>query len=69
MATTRSAPPPRTGTPRVALLVETSNTYGRGLLAGVAEYVQAFGPWSIYLPDASVSAVAAQIGVGGRRST
>jgi len=53
----------------VALLVETSNTYGRGLLAGVAEYVQAFGPWSIYLPDASVSAVAAQIGVGGRRST
>ena len=38
--------------PRVALLVETSNAYGRGLLAGVAEYVQVHGPWSVYLPEA-----------------
>jgi LacI family transcriptional regulator len=37
--------------PRVALLIETSNAYGRGLLAGIAEYVQAHGPWSIYLPE------------------
>lgn len=37
---------------RVALLIETSNAYGRGLLAGVADYVQAHGPWSIYLPEA-----------------
>ena len=38
--------------PRVALLVETSNAYARGVLAGVAEYVQLHGPWSIYLPEA-----------------
>jgi LacI family transcriptional regulator len=38
--------------PRVALLIETSNAYGRGLLSGVAEYVQTHGPWSIYLPEA-----------------
>ncbi len=38
-------------TPRVALLVETSNAYARGLLAGVAAYVQAHRPWSIYLPE------------------
>jgi len=42
----------RAGPPRVALLVETSNAYGRGLLAGVAEYVAAHGPWSVYLPEA-----------------
>jgi LacI family transcriptional regulator len=39
-------------TPRVALLVETSNAYARGLLAGVAAYVQAHRPWSVYLPEA-----------------
>jgi LacI family transcriptional regulator len=37
--------------PRVALLIETSNAYGRGLLGGIAEYVQAHRPWSIYLPE------------------
>ncbi|MGC4033058.1 MAG: hypothetical protein QM754_15240 [Tepidisphaeraceae bacterium] len=37
--------------PRVALLVETSNAYGRGVLSGIAEYVQAHGPWSVYLPE------------------
>ena len=41
----------RSGPPRVALLIETSNAYGRGLLAGVAEYVQMHGPWSVYLPE------------------
>ena len=38
--------------PRVALLIETSNAYGRGLLAGIAEYVREHGPWSVYLPEA-----------------
>ena len=37
--------------PRVALLIETSNAYGRGLLAGIAEYVKEHGPWSIFLPE------------------
>lgn len=36
---------------RVALLVETSNAYARGLLGGVAAYVRENGPWSIHLPE------------------
>ncbi len=35
-------------TPHVALLIETSREYGRGLLRGVARYQQDHGPWSIY---------------------
>lgn len=35
-------------TPRVALLVETSREYGRGLLRGIIRYQQEHGPWSIY---------------------
>lgn len=34
--------------PHVALLIETSREYGRGLLRGVARYQQDHGPWSIY---------------------
>ncbi|MBI1368410.1 MAG: helix-turn-helix domain-containing protein [Planctomycetes bacterium] len=33
----------------VALLIETSRAYGRGLLRGVARYNREHGPWSIYL--------------------
>jgi LacI family transcriptional regulator len=32
----------------VAILIETSRAYGRGLLEGVAHYVREHGPWSIY---------------------
>lgn len=35
--------------PRVALLIESSRGYGRGLLRGIADYVRVHGPWSIYL--------------------
>jgi LacI family transcriptional regulator len=35
--------------PRVALLIESSRGYGRGVLHGIAEYVRVNGPWSIYL--------------------
>ena len=34
--------------PHIALLIETSREYGRGLLRGVARYHQEHGPWSIY---------------------
>ena len=34
--------------PHVALLIETSREYARGLLRGVARYHQEHGPWSIY---------------------
>jgi LacI family transcriptional regulator len=37
--------------PRVALMVESSRAYGRGLLHGIAEYVRLHGPWSIYLAE------------------
>lgn len=33
--------------PHVALLVESSRAYGRGVLAGIAKYVREHGPWSI----------------------
>jgi LacI family transcriptional regulator len=34
--------------PHVALLIETSLAYGRGLLRGVARYIHEHGPWSVY---------------------
>jgi LacI family transcriptional regulator len=36
---------------RVALLIETSNSYCRGLLRGIHAYVQEYGPWSTYLTE------------------
>jgi AraC-like DNA-binding protein len=35
--------------PRVALLVETTRTYTRELLAGVRRYIATYGPWSTFL--------------------
>jgi len=32
--------------PRVALLIESSRTYGRELIRGVTEYSRVYGPWS-----------------------
>jgi len=36
-------------TPRVALLVETSRGYGRGILQGIIRYARLHGPWSFYI--------------------
>jgi len=36
---------------RVALLIETSNAYARGLLRGIRSYVRAHGDWSLYLGE------------------
>lgn len=36
---------------RVALLIETSNAYARGLLRGIRSYVRARGNWSLYLGE------------------
>lgn len=41
--------PPRRRIPRVALLVETTRTYTRELLAGVRRYLAEHGPWSTFL--------------------
>ena len=35
----------------VALLIETSNSYARGVLEGIAKYVRLHERWSIYLPE------------------
>ena len=37
--------------PKVALLVETSNAYARGMLAGIEDFISAYGPWSVYLGE------------------
>jgi LacI family transcriptional regulator len=39
----------------VALIVETSMAYGRGILAGVANYMAAHSPWSIYVDQRGLS--------------
>jgi LacI family transcriptional regulator len=41
---------------RVAVCVDKSRSYGRGVLRGIAEYVETRGRWSLYLdPRASGS--------------
>jgi len=37
--------------PRVALLIESSRTYGRGILRGIARYAQVHGPWSFFAQE------------------
>ena len=36
---------------KVALLIETSNAYARGLLAGIVHYTRVHRPWSIHLAE------------------
>lgn len=43
--------PARPSVPRVALLIETSNSYARELLRGIRTYVHERGPWSMYLGE------------------
>ncbi len=42
--------------PRVALLVETSREYGRGILRGVIRFHQERGPWSLYFKPQGLGA-------------
>ncbi len=44
----RIAMPRAAETPHVAVWIETSRGYGRGLIRGIAEYMRQHGPWSIY---------------------
>ena len=46
-----SSPPPL----RVALLIETSRSYGRDLLLGIAKYVRIHGPWAIEFQEGDPS--------------
>lgn len=42
---------PRRGRRQVALLIETSNAYARGLLQGVVHYIREHRPWSFHLME------------------
>jgi LacI family transcriptional regulator len=44
----------RAGPAHVALIVETSLAYGRGLLHGIGQYIRENGPWSVYLEQRSL---------------
>lgn len=44
-------PTRRNRPPRVAVLIEASNAYARGLLKGIHRYVQEEGKWTIFLPE------------------
>ncbi len=48
------APPLHSRPPHVALLVETSTSFGRRLIQGVADYVRENGPWSVYVEQRSI---------------
>lgn len=45
------------GIPKVALLIETSLAYGRGLLRGVVRYARLHGPWSFYITPGDLDQV------------
>src|SRR5687768_18413290 len=36
--------------PRVALLIETTRSYGRNVLRGVGDYERVHGPWLFHVP-------------------
>ena len=44
----------RTAPPHVALIIETSTSFGRSLIRGVAQYARENGPWSVYLEQRSI---------------
>ena len=45
----KSMPDPNSSIPKVALLIETSRGYGRGMLRGIVRYARLHGPWSFYI--------------------
>jgi LacI family transcriptional regulator len=48
MASRRSSPQPAR---RVAVVIEASNAYARGLLSGIRRHVREHEPWTIFLPE------------------
>ena len=48
------SPSLRSAPPRVALVIETSTSFGRRLLCGIAAYIRENGPWSVYFDERSV---------------
>jgi LacI family transcriptional regulator len=50
---------------RVALFIETSNSYGRGLLRGINTYVKEHGLWSTFLPEQESGEQSGHFWLGG----
>jgi LacI family transcriptional regulator len=46
----------RPSRPHVALIIESSIEYGRGVLRGIAAYLREHGPWSIFLEQRELGA-------------
>ncbi|HZE95508.1 MAG TPA: DNA-binding transcriptional regulator [Planctomycetota bacterium] len=46
----------RRSRPHVALIIESSIEYGRGVLRGIARYLREHGPWSIFLEQRELGA-------------
>ena len=44
--------------PKVALLIETARSYGRGVLQGVARYSRLYGPWRFHLTPGDFEQIA-----------
>lgn len=44
-------PPKSRTSPRVAVIIEASNAYGRGLLEGIHRHLREHEPWTILLPE------------------
>jgi len=59
--------PPAGGPPRVALLIETASSYGRGLLKGIAQYAALRGPWSFFLEPGGLEGPVPRLGDWGIR--
>ena len=37
--------------PRIAILIEGSNAYGRGLFTGIRRFLHEHGPWVLFVPE------------------
>lgn len=50
----KPAPRQHAGPPRVALVIETSTSFGRRLLCGIASYIRETRPWAVYFTERAV---------------
>ncbi|WP_425395386.1 XylR family transcriptional regulator [Aeoliella sp.] len=52
-ATSKKSKDHENATPHVALIVETSTSFGRGVMSGIAQYIRENAPWSVYFTERS----------------
>ena len=51
--------------PKVALLIETARSYGRGILQGIVRYARLHGPWAFYVRPGDLEQVLPKMGPWG----